>query len=131
MTSTGLCTSVIGRGGDIGGCNDGDVVSLRSQHAARVTSRPAERRVGTRLAGRARRDACLPLPACQPASPGRPPSRRPEAPAFPSVCGITRAKTRASSRSLAAALKGLFDAGANAALYDDAFQIIDDVSLCV
>lgn len=53
-------------GGDIGGCNDGDVV-LYALHAARVTSRPAERRVGTRLAGRARRDACLCLPASLPA----------------------------------------------------------------
>ncbi|TGZ38407.1 hypothetical protein DBV15_06724, partial [Temnothorax longispinosus] len=66
--------------------------------------------------------ACL--PACQPASPGRPPSRRPEAPAFPSVRGIARAKTRASSRSYAATLRGLFDAGANVALYDDASRII-------
>jgi len=49
-----------------GGRNDGDVV-LYALHAARVTSRPAERRVGTRLAGRARRDACLCLPASLPA----------------------------------------------------------------
>jgi len=44
----------------------GDVV-LYALHAARVTSRPAERRVGTRLAGRARRDVCLRLPASLPA----------------------------------------------------------------
>ena len=47
------------------------------------------------------------MPACQPASPERPPSRRPEAPAFPSVRGIARVKTRATSRSAAANLKGL------------------------
>lgn len=46
--------------------NDGDD-GLYALHAARVTSRPAERRVGTRLAGRARREACLCLPASLPA----------------------------------------------------------------
>lgn len=51
---------------DDGDQNDGDDV-LYALHAARVTSRPAERRVGTRLAGRARRDACLCLPASLPA----------------------------------------------------------------
>jgi len=53
-------------GGNVGNWNDGDVV-LYALHAARVTSRPAERRVGTRLAGWTQRDACLCLPASLPA----------------------------------------------------------------